>query len=110
MIPECPVESWCTNEPCSTQVTISMSRCGCVSNPAPGRTTSSLFTSSRPWWVLAGSYFWPNENECFESSHEIFVASRSAERRTSTCGCKVLWLITGPSPELMCHLRSVEPS
>ena len=26
--PECPVESWCTSDPCSTHVTISMSRCG----------------------------------------------------------------------------------
>ena len=50
-----PVESWCTSEPRSTQVTISMSRCGWVSNPVPGATMSSLFTSSSPWWVLAGS-------------------------------------------------------
>ena len=53
--PECPVESWCTSEPSSTQVTISMSRCGWVSKPRPGRTTSSLLTSSSPKCVLAGS-------------------------------------------------------
>ena len=41
--------------PSSTQVTISMSRCGWVSKPVPGMTTSSLLTSSRPRWVLAGS-------------------------------------------------------
>ena len=39
----------------STQVTISMSRWGCVSNPVPGATRSSLLTSSRPNPVLAGS-------------------------------------------------------
>ena len=44
-----PDESRCASEPSSTQVTISMSRCGCVSKPAPGETMSSLLTSSTPW-------------------------------------------------------------
>jgi hypothetical protein len=94
MIPECPVESWCTREPRSTQVTISMSRCGWVSNPAPGVTVSSLFTRSNPWWVLSASYWWPKEKECLESSQLIFVAKRSCARRMSTVGDIVL--ISGP--------------
>ena len=36
-------------------VTISMSRCACMSNPVPGATVSSLLTRSSPWWVLSGS-------------------------------------------------------
>ena len=68
MTPLWPVESWWTSDPCSTQVTISMSRWGWVSKPVPGSTTSSLLTSSSPWWVFAGSWCGPNEKECLESS------------------------------------------
>ena len=55
MIPEWPWESWWTSWPRSTQVTISMSRCGWVSKPVPGETTSSLLTSSSPKCVFAAS-------------------------------------------------------
>jgi len=50
-----PVESSCTSEPSTTQVTISMPRCGWVSKPFPAVMTSSLFAMSRPKWVLSGS-------------------------------------------------------
>src|SRR4051794_36760050 len=63
-----------------------MSRWGCVSNPAPAVTMSSLFTSSRPWWVFCGSQCWLKEKECLESSHPIRVLNRSPARRTSTLG------------------------
>jgi hypothetical protein len=53
--PELPIESRWVNSPESTQVTISASRCGWVPNPEAGATTSSLLTSSSPWWVLSGS-------------------------------------------------------
>ena len=74
MTPLWPVESWWTSDPSITHVTISMSRCGWVSKPVPASTTSSLLTSSTPWWVLAGSKCGPNENECFESSQSTRVA------------------------------------
>src|SRR4051794_7067836 len=96
MTPLCPVESWCTSDPCITQVTISMSRCGWVSKPVPGSTTSSLLTSSSPWWVLAGSWCEPNENECLLSSHEMRVAKRSSAWRTSTRGLRVGVVMSGP--------------
>ena len=63
MMPLWPVESRWTSDPSTTQVTISMSRWGWVSKPAPGATVSSLLTSRTPWWVLAGSWWWPKENE-----------------------------------------------
>src|ERR1700755_434016 len=54
MTPLLPAESRCASEPSSTHVTISMSRCGWVSKPAPGATMSSLLNSNTPWWVLPG--------------------------------------------------------
>src|SRR4051795_6249047 len=87
--PLCPVESWCTSDPCSTQVTISMSWCGWVSKPVPGSTMSSLLTSSSPWWVLRRSKCWPKEKECLESSQPKLVLNRSAARRTSTVGVRL---------------------
>src|SRR3954447_19722069 len=89
MTPLWPVESWWTREPRSTQVTISMSWCGWVSKPAPASTTSSLLTSSSPWWVLARSKCWPKEKECLESSQPKLVLNRSSVRRTSTVGVRV---------------------
>src|SRR3954470_14939745 len=89
MMPDVPVESWWTNEPDSTQVTISMSWCGWVSKPVPGSTMSSLLTSSRPWWVLRRSKCWPKEKECLESSQPKSVLNRSAARRTSTVGVRL---------------------
>ena len=50
-----PSVSAVLERPSSTQVTISMSRWGCVPNPPPGATMSSLSTISSPWWVFAGS-------------------------------------------------------
>src|SRR6059058_5511462 len=95
MTPLLPSESWCTSEPCSTQVTISMSRCGCVSNPRPGVTMSSLLTRSSPWCVFCGSQWLLNEKECFESSHPMRVAKRSAARRMSTAGVRVSVIVAG---------------
>src|SRR4051812_10313352 len=89
MTPLWPVESWCTRDPCITQVTISMSWCGWVSKPVPGATTSSLFTSSSPWWVLAGSWCRPKLKECLLSSHASRVVGRSPARRTSTPGVRL---------------------
>src|SRR5215470_17107408 len=61
-----------------------MSWCGWVSNPVPGRTTSSLLTSSRPWW---------------ESSQKSLVLNRSPARRTSTAGVSgpVVSVIVAPA-------------
>ncbi len=87
------MESWWTSEPCSTQVTISMSRWGCVSNPVPGSTMSSLLTSSRPWWVLSGSQWRLKLNECLESSQPMFVLNRSSARRMSIWGCSAVLMI-----------------
>src|SRR5215210_1690226 len=89
MTPLWPVESWWTSEPWSTQVTISMSWCGCVSNPVPASTMSSLLTSSSPWWVLRRSKCWPKEKECLESSQPKLVLDRSSARRTSTVGVRL---------------------
>src|SRR3954468_4381455 len=89
MTPLWPVESWCTSEPCSTQVTISMSWCGWVSKPVPGSTTSSLLTSSSPWWVLRRSRCWPKENDCLGSSQPKLLLNRSSARRTSTVGVRL---------------------
>src|SRR3954451_3847932 len=61
-----------------------MSRCGWVSKPAPGAKTSRLYTSRRPEWVLAPSWWWPKEKECLESSQSIRVVKRELARRMST--------------------------
>ena len=82
------MESWWTSDPWSTQVTISMSWCGWVSKPVPGLTTSSLETSSSPWWVLRGSKWRPKENECLEPSQDIRVVKRCSARRMSTVGSR----------------------
>jgi len=42
MTPAWPSESWWTSEPFSTHVTISMSRCGWLSNPNRGAIVSWL--------------------------------------------------------------------
>ncbi len=83
MTPLWPSESWWTRPPSSTQVMISMSRCGWVSKPVPGATMSSLETSSSPKWVLAGSQWCENEKECLESSQPARVWKRWSARRRS---------------------------
>ena len=53
-----------------------MSRWGGSPNPRPARTTSSLFTSSSPWWVFAGSWCGPKLKLCHESSQSSCVWKR----------------------------------
>src|SRR4051794_34906821 len=79
-----------------------MSRWGWVSNPAPAVTMASLFTSSSPRWVVAGSQWLLKENERFESSHPMRVLNRSAARGTSMCGGTVSAMVR--PTRWACHL------
>src|SRR5829696_6427594 len=82
-----PMLSRCSSCPLSTQVRISMSRCGCVGNPPDGATRSSLMTRSvRKLWCF-GSAYSPNENVCRLSSQPpYFVTPRSVPLRTVSIG------------------------
>src|SRR5438552_1828666 len=64
MIDPLPMLSLCARAPWRTYVMISMSRCGCMGNPPPGATISSLMTRSERKPVQFGSRYWSNENLC----------------------------------------------
>src|SRR6266403_1904502 len=70
-----------------------MSRCGCVPNPCPGCTVSSLITRSERNPIWSGSEWSPNEKVCQESSQPALVWKRSPALRnliipSSDCGVR----------------------
>src|SRR5688572_20187711 len=76
---------------------ISMSRCPWVPKPRRGAMTSSLMTRSARNPIQRGSWWWPKEKVCHESSQSISVWKRCpAGRRVIISVCSRSLVVVDP--------------